>query len=77
MTDHSVNPHVGVHRARPHRGTRAEYAIYFALIFLLALPVGVLSWSFELIRRGRLPRLGPLGRALADARAITPKIFLA
>lgn len=73
MTDHSVN----APRARAQRGTRAEYKVYFALIFLIALPFAVLAWCFDLLRRAAVPPRGPVARAWAEARAITPMIFLA
>jgi hypothetical protein len=61
----------------PVRTPKAEFRIYFALIFLLALPVGLATWIYRIATTGRLPARGPVGRAWADARAITPSIFRA
>jgi hypothetical protein len=52
-----------------------EYQLYFWTIFALALLTGVLTWSYRLASTGKLPRLGPVGRALADAHALAPIIF--
>jgi hypothetical protein len=65
----------GGHHA--HRTPKAEFRVYFALIFLLALPVGLATWIYRIATTGRLPATGPIGRAWADARAITPSIFRA
>ena len=45
------------------------------LIFGLAVLPHVLGWLFQTVRHARLPRLGPVARALKDAQAITPMIF--
>jgi hypothetical protein len=76
MTDHTANVPVTAERT-PVRVPRAEFRLYFALIFLLALPVALLTWTWTLVRTRRLPRLGPFARAFYDARAITPMIFAA
>jgi hypothetical protein len=73
MTDHSVNPGRG--RAGARRGG-AEYRVYFALIFLIALPFAAVAWAFAALRHGHLPACNPVTRALREARAITPMIFL-
>jgi len=73
MTDYSVN----APRARAQRGSRLEYKVYFALIFLFALPFAALGWAFDLVRRTGVPDRGPVARAWGEARAITPMIFLA
>ena len=73
MTDNSVN----APKARPHRVSPGEYKVYFALIFLIALPFALIGWAFSALRHGRLPEQGPVGRAWCEARAITPMIFLA
>ena len=62
----------------PHHGPRvpkAEFLVYFALIFVLAVLPHVVGWLFQAIRHGRLPPLGPVGRAWKDAQAVTPMIF--
>jgi hypothetical protein len=72
MTDHSVN----LPRGRA-KGSAAEFTVYFALIFALALPFAVLGWAWSAIRHGRLPEKGPIKRAWCEARQITPMIFTA
>lgn len=71
MTDYTVNGEA--HHVK--RVQKAEFFVYFALIFSLALPLHVLGWSFQTIRHAKLPRLSPLARAWMDARAVTPMIF--
>jgi hypothetical protein len=73
MTDNTVN----APRARLHRGSRTEFTVYFALIFLAALPFAALGWAFAALRHRRLPAKGPVARAWCEARQITPMIFLA
>ena len=57
------------------RENSVEYVIYFSLILSLAVLPHVVGWLFQTIRHARLPRLGPVARALKDAQAITPMIF--
>jgi len=71
MSDQTANG--GIH-ALP-RVPKTEFFVYFALIFVVAVPVQVLAWIGETVVRGRLPTLGPVTRAWKDARAITPMIF--
>ena len=71
MSDFSVNGDM----QHVHRVPKAEFFIYFALIFTLAVLPHVIGWTFQAIRHARLPRLGPVGRAWKDAQAITPMIF--
>ncbi len=54
-----------------------EFNIYFALIFLLAIPVGCERWIANVIRKRSLDVRGPLARAWAEADRITPLIFSA
>ncbi|MFN7002280.1 MAG: cytochrome PufQ [Roseinatronobacter sp.] len=72
MADYTVN---APHRPRESRATKWEYRLYFSVIFFLALATGLLTWSWRLITTGRLPALGPVGRALKDAHVIAPIIF--
>ncbi|MCC1481472.1 cytochrome PufQ [Roseibaca sp. Y0-43] len=72
MADYTVNTPKAHHQ--PRNGGW-EYSFYFTVVFALALVVGLLTWSWRIVTTGRLPRLGPLGRALADARAIAPIIY--
>lgn len=74
MSDQSYISHVHL-KALPKRTPRAEYATYFGLILILALPVQCLVWLGSLFRHRRLPTHGPLARALRDAEEITPSIF--
>ena len=69
MSDYSAN----IHHVK--MVNRAEYAIYFALIFSLAVLPHVAGWAYQVLRHMRLPRLGPVARALKDAQAVTPMIF--
>lgn len=61
--------------ASRHRSSRSEFYVYFALIFLVALPFALLAWGLRLVIDRRLPVQGPLARAIAEADAITPEIF--
>ena len=75
MTDHASE----VPAARPHapRPSRAEFRVYFAVIFLATLPLATLTWAMALVRGGRLPERGPFARAWSQAHIITPMIFSA
>jgi hypothetical protein len=77
MSDHTANGGMNTGLSRPVRVPKAEFRAYFALIFLLALPVGCITWTLALATDRRLPRLGPFARAYYDAKAITPMIFSA
>ncbi|MGB8813763.1 MAG: cytochrome PufQ [Paracoccaceae bacterium] len=57
------------------RVNKAEFFIYFALIVSLAVLPHVVGWAFQTIRHAKLPRFGPLARAIKDAEAVTPMIF--
>ena len=75
MTDHASEvPVTRPHSARP---SKTEFRVYFAVIFLATLPLATLTWAMALIRGGRLPEKGPVGRAWSQARIITPMIFAA
>jgi PufQ cytochrome subunit len=71
MSDSAANG--DLHHAK--RENSAEYFFYFALILSLAVLPHVVGWLFQVVRRGALPRLGPVARALKDAQAVTPMIF--
>lgn len=65
-------------RETPRRRTRStEFYIYFSLIFLLAIPVGVERYFAAIIRKRSLDTRGPIARAWAEADRITPLIFSA
>lgn len=55
--------------------TKAEFFIYFALIFSVVILPHVVGWLLQTARRGKLPRFGPVARAIKDAQAVTPMIF--
>lgn len=74
MTDHASN--TPLDRA-PHRAPRAEFAVYFAVIFTAALPLAFIAWALALVRQGDLNIKGPIARAWSQARIITPMIFSA
>jgi hypothetical protein len=65
----------GGHDNHAHRTPKAEFYVYFALIFAVAIPLAVLAWVWSVIRHQRLPVHGPLARAWREAGAITPAIF--
>jgi Na+(H+)/acetate symporter ActP len=71
MSDFSANG--DMHHVK--RVNKAEFFIYFALIFGLAVLPHVVGWVFQAARHARLPRLNPVARALKDAQAVTPMIF--
>jgi hypothetical protein len=58
-----------------HRVPKAEFFVYFAMIFMLALPVQMVAWLASVLWRLHMPASGPLRRAWADAASITPQIF--
>lgn len=74
MADFSVNEarHKG-HAAQD----RLEYRIYFALIFLFALPFAMAAYAWTVIRHARTPDRGPIARAWCEAQQIAPMIFRA
>jgi PufQ cytochrome subunit len=72
MSDHTAGEHGGHHA---HRTPKAEFRIYFTLIFLMAIPFAAVAWVFKLITERQLPVHGPLARAWREAGAITPAIF--
>ncbi|WP_397544065.1 cytochrome PufQ [Roseovarius salis] len=59
------------------RRRNAEFHLYFALIFLLALPFATVRWVRDVVRHRTLDLRGPLARAWAEADRTTPLIFSA
>ena len=57
------------------RVPRAEFFVYFSLIFAFGLLPQTFGWLYQTARRAQLPTQGPVARAWADAAAITPQIF--
>jgi PufQ cytochrome subunit len=76
MSDHTAGGHEDSHGAsHSHRTPRAEFYVYFSLIFMVAIPVAAIAWAIALVRDRHLPVHGPLARAWREAGAITPAIF--
>jgi hypothetical protein len=73
MSDQTAGGGHGVHHA--HRTPKAEFYLYFALIFLIAIPFAAVAWIVKLVTDRRLPVLGPFARAWREAGSITPEIF--
>jgi hypothetical protein len=61
------------HRRPVRRGF--EFHLYFALIFVLALPFSSVAWVLDVMARHTLNLQGPLARAWSEADRITPLIF--
>lgn len=71
MSDHTA----GNHDQHAHRTPRTEFCVYFAMIFVVAIPLATIAWAWAALRDQRLPVHGPLARAWREAGAITPAIF--
>ncbi|RBI84559.1 protein pufQ [Rhodosalinus halophilus] len=74
MADITSNPPP---RVRSGRRRGAEFHVYFALIFTVAIPFTTVRWTRDVIRHRSLNMHGPLARAWAEADRITPLIFSA
>ncbi|MBF9042879.1 protein pufQ [Rhodobacterales bacterium HKCCE4037] len=74
-TETMVTPQVR-HRRTP-AADRAEYQVYFALIFAVLLPVNLVAWARDAITGNGNAGKGPVVRSLSHARTITPQIFRA
>jgi hypothetical protein len=73
-----ADPDLSTPHLTRHQRPRAEFRIYFALIFVLALPFAIAQWVLALVSgtdSGANP--GIVHRALREARVITPMIFSA
>jgi hypothetical protein len=76
MTDHTAGDGHGMGGAHhAQRTPRAEFYLYFGLIFLIAIPFAAVAWLVQLAIERRLPVHGPLARAWKEAGSITPEIF--
>lgn len=75
MSDHSAGHGMGQGASHAHRTSKVEFYVYFALIFLAAIPFATAAWAFGLVRDRHLPVHGPLARAWREAGAITQAIF--
>jgi hypothetical protein len=73
MTDYTSNAPV----ERAHKAPRTEFYVYFAIIFVAALPLAALAWALGAARRRSFAGKGPVARAWSQARIITPMIFSA
>ena len=73
MADISSNTPIST-RSKP---PRAEFTVYFAIIFVAALPLALIAWALAALRGGEMTNKGPLARAWSQARIITPMIFSA
>jgi hypothetical protein len=71
MSDQTANGPAPKHQRVP----RAEYRLYFAAIFVAALPFTLAATIADLVTGHETK--DPVRRALAEARAITPHIFSA
>ena len=71
MSDQSVNQ-LSTNRS----DVATEYRVYYAIIFLLALPFVSFFWLRDLLL-GKAGSKGILGRAKDEASTITPLIFSA
>ena len=72
MSDYTANG--DLHQVK--RLNKTEFFIYFALIFSLALLPHMVGWLLQTARHAKLPRLGPVARALKDAQSVKPMILL-
>jgi hypothetical protein len=77
MTDHSANGAEGHAEHHPARTPHTEFYVYFAVIFLVAIPFAILGWVASLVMQGRMPDQNAISRAWSEAQAITPLIFRA
>ena len=63
------------------RSIKLEYKVYFALIFMISIPLAVCSWTFHFLVKGisgtSEKNEGILKRAWGHAQVITPMIFTA
>lgn len=75
MTDAT---HCSSGSGRLQRRPVAEFRVYFAIIFVLALPTAFLGWLRALVLRD-IPgiRRSVIDRAWNDAATITPLVFSA
>ncbi len=71
MSDFTANADL----SKVKRLNRVEYFVYFALLFSVAILPHLVGWLYQVARHGKLPKLGPITRALKDARAVVPMIF--
>ena len=75
MTDFTSDTGAGLRSRRSP--PRAEFCVYFGLIFAATLPLALFTWVLTAARQMRMPEKGPVARAWTQARIITPQIFSA
>lgn len=63
-------------RAR-RRNPSLEYRVYYAVLFLVALPVACVKWMIELPRDRLAGGRSPIGAAHALTATVLPYIFMA
>lgn len=56
---------------------RREYIAYFAVIFVVSLPVACITWALTAARHMRMPQKSPLRTAWSEASVITSMILSA
>jgi len=64
-------------RTEPRRNIKAEFMVYFAIIFVATIPLAMLTWAMQAIKTRSWTDKGPFARAWTQARIITPMIFSA
>jgi len=60
---------------RVRKAPKAEFATYFVVIFIAALPLSCFTWLLGVARTGSFNRQNPIKSAWSQARIITPMIF--
>ncbi|MFK7869432.1 MAG: cytochrome PufQ [Roseobacter sp.] len=66
-----------VPRDETRPNVRAEFMVYFAIIFIATLPLATLTWAMQAIKTRSFTEKGPMARAWTQAHIITPMIFSA
>ncbi|MEM6759756.1 MAG: cytochrome PufQ [Pseudomonadota bacterium] len=74
MTD-MTSQGTGTAVPKKRNGVKAEFMVYFAIIFLATLPLATFTWGLAAIRSRSFTEKGPMARAWTQARIITPMIF--
>ncbi len=74
MTDMTSNP---PHRGHHGRRRSLEFKVYFATIFIVALPFATVRYLRDVSEYRTLNLRGPLARAWSEADRTTPFIFSA
>lgn len=64
-------------RHETRRNIKAEFMVYFAIIFVATIPLAMLTWAMQAIKTRSWTDKGPFARAWTQARIITPMIFSA